>query len=273
MSLPRPDAAGVLPSGPLRIGLVQLDVRDGDPNTNLARARQLVDDAKPADLYVLPELFTTGYAYDVWDEAADRAEEAVDVLRSMATNRHATVAAGMIARNDVASLVNRLWVVPPGNGPTTHYDKGHLFPPLQEDRRLAAGDRRVQVDVAGWRIGLSICFDLRFPEMYRRDALDGCHAFLVVSEWPAERAGVLRSLARARAAENQLFLALCNRTGTAQGDLRFGGGSAVIAPDGEPQLDAGRGEGIAHTLLHPAGLRDARAWIDLLDGRRPVLDW
>ena len=273
MSLPRPDATGVFPSGPLRIALVQLDVRDGVLDINLARARQFIDDAEPADLYVLPELFTTGYAYDAWDEAADRAEEAVEALRAVATSRQATVAAGMIARNQAARLVNRLWVVPPGNGPTTYYDKGHLFPPLQEHRRLAAGNRRVQVDVADWRIGLSICFDLRFPEMYRLDALDGCHAFLVVSEWPEERAGVLRSLACARAAENQVFLALCNRTGTARGDLLFGGGSTVIAPNGVPQLDAGRSEGIAHTLLHPAGLRDTRAWIDLLDGRRPILDW
>lgn len=261
-----------LPADPLRIGLVQLGVRDGNPDANLDRARELIADAEPADLYALPELFTTGYAYDAWDGAADRADDVVRELWAIARSRDAIVAAGMIARNETGALVNRLSVVGPNDHPPIHYDKGHLFPPLQEDTRLAAGDRRVHIDVAGWRIGLSICFDLRFPEMYRRDALEGCHAFLVVSEWPAVRSGILRTLARARAAENQVFLALCNRTGSADDGLRFGGGSAIVAPDGDVVLDARVDEGVFCSFLQPAGLRETRTWVNLLGARRTSLD-
>jgi omega-amidase len=255
------------PPGPLTVGLVQLDIRDGDPEANLTRVTSLIRNAEPADLYIIPELFTTGYAYDAWPEAAARSATVVRRLQDLAEERSASIAAGAIALDSRRRMVNRLWLIGAGETPIG-YDKRHLFTPLQEDVWLRAGDRRVQAQRKGWRLGLSLCFDLRFPEMYRDDALDGCHCFVVASEWPAERAGMLRVLARARAAENQTFLALCNRTGAAADGLRFNGGSALIAPDGEVLVDAGPDEGVVVRAMEPDGLAKARSWIDLLTLRR-----
>jgi predicted amidohydrolase len=129
------------------------------------------------------------------------------------------------------------------------------------------------VGLRDWRLGLSICFDLRFPEMYRLDALDGCRLFLVVSEWPGARAGILRTLAVARASENQAYLALCNRTGVAADGLTFDGGSAFIAPDGTVLAEVGTEERVLVRTLDPLQLDGTRGWVDLLRARRAGVDW
>src|SRR5690606_41343263 len=151
------------------------------------------------------------------------------------------------------------------------YDKGHLFAPMGEARHLSPGSRRVVAPLAGWRAGLSICFDLRFPEMYRADALDGAELFLVVSAWPAVRAEAQRVLARARAIENQAFVVLCNRVGTAADGTRFDGGSVVVAPDGKIVADAGDAEGVTHATLDAEMIRAVRRQMPLLEIRRQVL--
>jgi len=160
----------------------------------------------------------------------------------------------------------------PGRAPVT-YDKGHLFAPMLEDRYLAAGPVRVRATVGEWTAALSVCFDLRFPELYRLDALAGAELFLVPSEWPAERADAMRLFARARAAENQAYLVLCNRTGTAADGTVFGGGSLIVAPDGEIQVAAPAGEQVLAATLDRSVIASLRKDQPLLAQRRPGLDW
>jgi predicted amidohydrolase len=245
------------PSSPaaLRVALVQMTVTDGDPAANLARADALVRAAPTADLYLLPELFTTGYAHDAWPGAArDATPRALEALQALADARDAWVAGSMIAATAQGGLANRLHLVAPrGPAPSAAlvtYDKAHLFPPLGEPERLTAGAARVRARVgrgdAAAVAALSICFDLRFPEHYRRDAADGATLFVCVSEWPHPRADTLRLLARARAAENQAWVALCNRvgpSGASDGSV-YAGGSCVVAPDGTVVADAGEGHDV-----------------------------
>ena len=258
----------------LRVALVQLAIRDGEPEANLEHATASIRSADSADLYVLPELWTTGYAHDTWARVADRETPAiVESLAGLAAERGAYIAGSMISRDERGALVNRLWLVPPTGAAPIHYDKGHLFAPMGEDRYLSPGDRRVVAPICGWRAGLSICFDLRFPEMYRADALDRAELFLVVSEWPAVRAEAQRVLARARAIENQTFVVLCNRVGTATDGTRFDGGSIVVAPDGTVMADAGGDEGVVHATLDAEAIRAVRRQMPLLELRREGLDW
>lgn len=253
-------------SGALRVALVQMTVTDGDPAANLARAETLVRGAPDADVYLLPELFTTGYAHDTWPGAArDATPRAIEALQALADARGAWVGGSMIALTADGGLVNRLHLVAPrGPAPSTRmvtYDKAHLFPPLGEPERLVAGTTRVQAKVghgdAAVDAALSICFDLRFPEQYRRDAAEGATAFLCVSEWPHPRGETLRLLVRARAAENQAWLALCNRvgpSGASDGSV-YAGGSCVVAPDGSVVADAGE----AHDVVVVAAIDPAVA--------------
>jgi predicted amidohydrolase len=234
-------------AAPLRVALVQLAVADGDPADNLARAEALVRDAPAADLYLLPELFTTGYAHDAWAGAArDATPRAVAALQRLADERGAWVGGSLIDAAPGGGLANRFHLLAPagaGRGAGAVYDKAHLFPPMGEPGRLTAGTRRVRARVgagaAAADTALSVCFDLRFPEQYRLDALGGATLFACVAEWPHPRGDTLRLLARARAAENQAWLALCNRVGPARDGTAFCGGSCVIAPDGTVVADAG----------------------------------
>lgn len=259
-------------SDALRVALIQLELADGDPDRNLARATALIRGAAPADLYLLPELWSTGYAHAMWARSAEcDTPRVIAALARLATERQGAIAGSLISHNAAGALVNRLWLTGP-DGPIATYDKGHLFPPMREPELLAAGSERGQAALGGWPAALSICFDLRFPEQYRLDALDGAELFVVASEWPAERAETLRTLARARAIENQAYLALCNRTGVAADGTRFAGGSCIVAPDGSVVADLGEGEAVAIVQLDRSRVAAARS-APLLALRRRGLDY
>lgn len=262
------------PGEDLRVALVQVEVEDGRRKDNLERGVALVRDAAFADLFLLPELWTTGYAHDCWEQVADDfTPGAVDILGDLATEKGSWIGGSMISRNRHGRLVNRFWLVPPDGGPLVHYDKGHLFGPMGEEERLQAGDRRVRVGIGPWTGALSLCYDLRFPEMYRLDAVSGAELYLVPAEWPAERKDTLDLLSRARAAENQAYLALCNRTGRADDGTVFGGGSMVVDPEGSVLGRAGSEEDLVAFDIDLSRVRRARRSIPVLDRRRGGLDW
>jgi predicted amidohydrolase len=223
----------------VRIELIQLRIADGEPETNLDRAIQRMRGAPRCDLILLPELFTTGYAHDTWQGAAAKhTPSAVKRLSALAIELKMAIAGSMISLNDGGKLVNRLWLVLPDQR-TRHYDKAHLFGPMRERELLCAGTDSLAEDFGDFRAAFSICFDLRFPEVYRNAAIRGSNLFCIVSEWPAPRAEALRVLARARAIENHAYLAVCNRVGVAKDGTEFGGASVVLAPDGAVLADAG----------------------------------
>jgi omega-amidase len=257
----------------LRIGLVQMEIVDGEAGHNLEHATALVRAAAPADVYLLPELLSTGYAQDEWHtNATCHTPEACRALQRLSVERDAWIGTSLISLDDQRHLANRFWLFAP-NRTAAVYDKGHLFAPLLEDRYLTPGTRRTQTTIHDWTVALSLCFDLRFPEMYRRDALEGSSLFLTVAAWPSSRAEALRVLARARAIENQAFLALCNRCGLAADGLEFGGGSALIAPDGSVVADAGAHETVVIAEADRQLLAAARVNGDVLALRREGLDW
>jgi predicted amidohydrolase len=226
----------------VRLGLIQLRIADGEPDKNLNRAVELVRAAPQCDLILLPELFTTGYVHETWRDAAARhTPGAVKRLSTLATELRIGIAGSMISLNDGGKLVNRLWLLLPDKR-TLHYDKAHLFAPMRECELLCAGTASLTEDIGEFHAAFTICFDLRFPEAYRNAAISGANLLCVVSEWPSPRAEALRILARARAIENHAYLAVCNRVGRANDGTEFGGGSAIIAPDGAILADAGAEE-------------------------------
>ena len=263
----------------LRVALVQMTVTDGDPAANLARAESLIGRAPAADLYVLPELCTTGYAHDAWWPAAVHdTPRTLAALQALADARGAWVVAGTIA-HDGEALVNRLHLLSPrGAVDAIAYDKAHLIPAMGEPERLRAGRRRVAARIGdGARAtdaALSLCFDLRFPEQYRRDAADGATLFVCASEWPHPRAETLRLLARARAAENQAWLALSNRVGPAADGTVFCGGSCLVSPDGVVLADAGDAHDVVVLAAVDASVAlRARATFPVLPFRAEGVDW
>jgi predicted amidohydrolase len=255
------------------VSLVQLDVTDGDATANLKRAESLIGQHPGADIYLLPELWTTGYRSECWPGSADHdTPGTLNRLAGLSRSTGAWIGGSVVTRLESGRLANRFWLHGP-DGAVAAYDKAHLFEPMGEPDHLAAGGKRVRVRIAGWDAALSICYDLRFPEMYRRDALDGAALFLVVSAWPLERQEHMLLLARARAVENQAYMALCNRTGTAEDGVVFGGESTVVAPDGTIVASAGRTEAVATAELSGRLVDAVRERLRVLAQRREHVDW
>lgn len=256
-----------------RISLVQMEITDGEPARNLDVAERLIGAHPGADLYLLPELWTSGYAHRRWPAIADQhTPGTLDALTRIAHTHHTLVGGTLVSLNGDGRLVNRFWLVG-GQGPLARYDKAHLFQPMDEPRYLVPGAARQRIRIGAWTAALSICYDLRFPEMYRQDAVDGADLFLVPAEWPVERADAMRALAVARAIENQAYLALTNRVGVAADGTRFAGGSLIVGPDGETVVAAGVQAGVVTGMLDFSRIAGVRGPVAHHAGRRPGVDY
>ena len=252
------------------IALIQMAIDDGQEEVNLKRAESCIRDHPGADLYLLPELFTTGYAWSAWPEAGSRFDEVVARLGRLATSMNAAISGTAIAGID-GGLQNRMFVVFPDNRLPVYYSKIHLFGPLEEDVRLRPGRELTVFEFRGVRYGLAICYDLRFPVMFQRMAAE-IDVFLVASEWPEPRCATLDLMIRARAAENQCFAALCNRTGRSADGTAFCGQSKLVGPDGVPIAMADQAPTVVRGRFSTGSIRDARALIDVLRDRRDPAD-
>jgi omega-amidase len=264
----------------MRIALVQMAVTDGNVQVNLERAEAFVRDAASGerpDIILLPEMWTTGYAHDSWAGAADRETPLVmERLSALAQELKVSIGGSMVTRREDGALTNRFTIVSSDGSIVGAYDKSHLFSPLREKEFLAPGKNRVHATVGSEErvsAAMSICYDLRFPGMYRASAYEGVPLFLVVSAWPEPRCVALRTLARARAVENQAFLALCNRVGPSSDGTQFCGGSMVVSPTGELLLDLGTTEGVGVTTVRLQESAAARAALRVLEDEVDEIDF
>jgi predicted amidohydrolase len=256
--------------GELRLAVVQMEVVDGRPEANLGRATELIAGIPSPDLVLLPELWTTGYDIGAWRRTAESdTPRILGELRSLAETLDTYVGGSMVALSGTGELRNRFFLVPPDGSRALTYDKVHLFPPLDEHRHFGPGTERVRLQLGSWAVTPSICFDLRFPEFFRRTDRSAAALILTVAEWPAARASALEVLVRARAIENQSYVALANRVGTATDGLAFGGGSCIVGPDGTVLQRVERGEGYALVVLERDAIVRARTALPET-GRTPV---
>lgn len=218
----------------MRITLLQQNTAWQSPQFNLQKTSEAIDRTPGSDLYLLPEMFTTGFlTYPQWF-----AEPASDskTLRWMKEKAAAVDGAmcGSIAVEDHGRYYNRMYFVQP-DGTVTHYDKSHLFTYGGEGKQYTAGDDRVIVEFRGVKILLEICYDLQFP-MWCRNGTDAdgniLYDLIVYSaNYPVSRKAAWETLPVARAIENQCFVAVCNRIGTDDYGEYYGG-SRIIHPYG-----------------------------------------
>jgi predicted amidohydrolase len=192
----------------MKLLLLQTDIVWNEREANLTRAAQLIDTAPSADLIILPEMFTTGFATDPTG-IAENDSATLRWMQSQATKIGAAIV-GSVAIEEQGRFYNRLFFVRP-DGSYNTYDKRHLFSFAGEDRAYTAGRERVVVEWAGFRILLQVCYDLRFPVFSR---WCGDYDMIVyVANWPYARIDVWNTLARARAIENACYVAAVNRVG------------------------------------------------------------
>ncbi|MGC3874327.1 amidohydrolase [Halomonas sp. GXIMD04776] len=256
----------------LRTTLVQADLRWEDPDANC----RLLDEqlgslgADDTDLIVLPEMFATGFTMNS-REMAEPMEQSRSVawLRDQAVKRRC-VMTGSVAVIADGEYYNRLIWATPG-GELIHYDKRHLFRMAGEHERYGMGNARRMVELKGFRILLTVCYDLRFPVWLRQQPDEGEHfeydALLCIANWPAPRRHPWRTLLQARAVENLCYVIGVNRVGEDAKKLPYAGDSMLVDFKGDPLIDESRDQPFIRTgALDREALSEFRdkfpAWMD-----------
>lgn len=257
----------------LRLAIAQLSLVEGACAANWKVAKAALDQAGAveADIVVLPEMWLTGYSYRRLDELAKRTPESLERVGVLAKRNGYFVAGSWAERAADGHLYNTACVIGPDGRVRARYRKVHLFGPMQEDRHFVRGRAVAVVDLEIGRIGVALCYDLRFPELSRKMALAGAELLLYPSQWPEIRLGHFHTLLAARAIENQVFTAGVNRAGRSTAIL-FGGGSTVIGPRGEVLAQLGSGQDCAVVDLNLDQVAAAREKITYLAGRVREVD-
>jgi len=214
----------------MKLCLIQMDIAWGDPEANRRQLDGVLAAADKSDLYVLPEMFTTGFATLPGARVEQEPCATLAWMQRKAAELDAAIAGSVaLELTGKGKCVNRFYFVYP-DGRYLQYDKRHLFGYGGEGERFSAGDRRVVAEFRGVRFLLAVCYDLRFPVWLRnRDDYD---AILFVANWPDARRFAWDTLLRARAIENTCYVAGVNRVGQDPA-CDYSGGTAFIGPYGE----------------------------------------
>ena len=246
----------------MKVSVIQQDIVWGDPERNVRHLDEVLAGVPGSDLYVFPEMFTTGFATAEGTRVEIEPAVGLQWMKRKAAETGAAFAGSIALDPGDGKLVNRLYFVRP-DGSFEYYDKRHLFTFSGEHLRFNAGDRRVIVEYKGVRILLAVCYDLRFPVWLRnRGDYD---ALLVVANWPQPRRFAWDTLLRARAIENQCFVLASNRVGEDPACV-YTGGSALIGPYGE-DLEAAP-DGKECVITQELNMQHLREFV----GKFPVLE-
>lgn len=198
----------------MKVTLLQTDICWGDVPANIKQAEMLIDASEDSDLYVLPEMWSTGFATQPEELAHDvNHNEALQWMRSVTIKRKCALSGSLAVRLEDGSYRNRHYFVDGRNQQEVFYDKHHLFTYGGEDKYYTAGQSHTIIEYEGFRILLLTCYDLRFPCWSRyADKLE-YDVIVVVANWPESRQSAWQILTRARAIENQSYLIGVNRVG------------------------------------------------------------
>ena len=229
----------------LNLSLAQLAFEFGDVEANFKHAESWIAQAvdRGSDLVLLPELWASGYDLENWPQYASHLGEG-DFKRVTDWARKYRIAIGCSLLEKKDGCAYNTFVLSGPDGQTWGvYRKIHRFRLLQEEKWLGAGDQLILAQTPWGTVGLSICYDLRFPEMFRPYAVAGSYLTLIVAEWPERRVAHWSKLLQARAIENQTFLAGVNKVGESQG-AKLGGCSAIIDPWGVPLVEGDDSEAL-----------------------------
>jgi omega-amidase len=257
----------------LKLAVVQLELAEGACAANWRAAKSALEEAGAgeADLVVLPEMWLTGYAYRSLGELAELTPESLERVGALARKYGFFVAGSWAERGGDGHLYNTACIVGPDGRVRARYRKVHLFGPMKEDRHFVRGRAVTVADLEIGRVGVALCYDLRFPELARKMALAGAELLLYPSQWPEVRLGHFQTLLAARAIENQVFTVGVNRAGRS-GSIQFGGGSTVVDPRGEVLAQLGGERGFAEAELDLDQVAAARKNITYLAGRVREVD-
>lgn len=260
----------------MKIAAAQIACALGDVDANLRKIRDFSARAKEGgvELIVFPEMADTGYSMPVIQaHATPWTEGAVPELRKMAKSLSIAIICG-VSEREGNSIYNSQVFIDANGEIVGSYRKTHLFTgtPIGEDKCFSPGHELTSFPFGGFRLGLSICYDLRFPEVYRKLAIEQkVNVFIISSAWPFPRVEHFRVLCAARAIENQSYVIVSNRVGTDEG-VTCCGSSTIIDPYGVTVASASTDrEELVQAELSEAVITSVRNKMAVFDQRRPDL--
>lgn len=260
----------------MKHAIYQMDIVPGDPEANRANVKEWINETvskQEVDVVVLPEMWTTGYTLAELPELADQdTEPSLSFLQDLAKQYQIHIIGGSVA-NKRDGVVYNTAIVVNRDGEKVHvYDKIHLVPMLDEPKYLGGGMEKARIfELDGVKMGVIICYDLRFPEVARMLAVEGAEIIYVVAQWPSARKEHWKALQLARAIENQCYIVSCNRIGT-YNNVNFCGLSSVIDPWGEVNYIASQDN--QETIIeeiHLHKVSESRKKVPVFESRVPKL--
>jgi predicted amidohydrolase len=220
----------------------QLDIAWEDKATSHERARALLAavDIKPGGLVLLPEMFATGFSMNVGTIAENEDGPTHAFLAELAQDLQSCVIGGVVTRAPDGRGRNQAVAFDPAGRLLARYSKMHPFSYAGETKYYEAGTSIVTFKWQDFTVAPFVCYDLRFPEIFRRAVRKDADLMVVIANWPQPREEHWLALLRARAIENQCYVAGVNRAGT-DPQVPYGGHSLIVGPRGETVAEAGDG--------------------------------
>src|SRR3990172_5423672 len=211
--------------------LVQYDPEWEDKERNKQKLNWLLENNfKQADLLIFPEMTLTGFTMSPEKFSEKENGESFDFFSEIASKYECNILAGLIIEQK-GSYFNSLLHIDKKGKLVTIYKKLHPFSYSKEDKYYSKGDNPVTTKIEGWNVGLTICYDLRFPELYRLYAKERTELIVNIANWPVTRIEHWKTLLKARAIENQCYIIGVNRVGNGP-QLAYNGFCSVTGPMG-----------------------------------------
>jgi len=242
----------------MRLVAVQLDTVWEDREANHKKVRSLLDAAsvEPGALVVLPEMFDTGFTMRARVVAQGERRESEAFLKRLARELDVAVLAGVVGLWNGQRASNEAVAFAPDGSELVRYQKQQPFSPMGERQFYGAGESHHRFSWAGLSIAPFVCYDLRFPELFRPAAREGAELLLVIANWPSRRSEHWVRLLQARAIENQAYAVGVNRCGE-DPHADYDGRTAGFDPQGNVLLEA---DERAQVLTMEIDGMQVRAW-------------
>lgn len=256
----------------MKISMIQMKIIEKNKEANVEHGLALAEEAaKQSEVIVMPEIWTTGYSLGQLAKNAEALEgRVVTELQRIAREQNCNIVAGSVPMKLEGKIYNTSLAINSQGEIIDLYNKIHLFGMFKEENFFAAGNKYGVYEFDGVLCANTICYDLRFPELYRSLALQGAKVIFVPAEWPEVRGPVWRLLLQARAVENQIFICGVNCVGTFKETVFFGN-SLLVSPTGEVLVEGGKEEEILTAEVDLEEINKARMSLNALEDARSDL--
>ncbi len=251
-----------------KAGAVQFDVKNGQNEANLKTTLRYLAELASDNVFlaVLPEMFSCSFDNRNLSDHSKLSDHIIERLSFFAREKQMAIV-GTLPEREKDYIYNTMVFIDVDGKVKGRYRKLHLFRLTSEHLYYTAGNKIVTIDVSFGRIGLMICYDLRLPELARSMFLKNTQMIIVSAQWPESRKDHWRTLIKARAIENQIFMICSNRTGM-DDDLQFPGMSMIVDPMGNILAKAGNDAGSTFAKIEMERVENARALIPCSTDRR-----